>query len=146
MAAGTRGEYLWPDVDDTFHVFSYTEGIPKLNENYILEEMHDEDMWRKAENLFQLVKLDHVPESLKDRDYRFRARNEAYGLAKTMFDMWTNINQNMPELMEKEIEIIVEAARGKGFFSCWMEVFKNELAVKKALIRAFPGTREEYCL
>lgn len=146
VAAGTRGEYLWPDVDDTFHVFSYTEGIPKLNENYILEEMHDKDMWRKAENLFELVKLDHVPESLKDRDYRFRARNEAYGLAKMMFDMWTNINQNMPELMEKEVEVIVEAARGKGFFSCWMEVFKNELAVKKALIHAFPGTREEYCL
>lgn len=108
--------------------------------------MHDEDMWRKAENLFQLVKLDHVPESLKDRDYRFRARNEAYGLAKMMFDMWTNINQNMPEVMELEIEIIVEAARSTGFFSCWMEVFKNELVVKEALIHAFPGTREEYCL
>lgn len=104
----------------------------------------------KEKNIYGLMKmillLDYVPESLEKRDYRFRARSQAYGQAKLMFDMWTNINQNMPEVMELEIEIIVEAARSTGFFSCWMEVFKNELVVKEALIHAFPGTREEYCL
>lgn len=44
-----------------------------------------------------------------------------------MFDMWTNINQNMPELMDREIEVIVEAARGKGFFHVGWKFSKMNL-------------------
>lgn len=145
VAVGQKEDYLWPDEDDTFHAFSYTDGIPKLNIEYMLEEKYDEEFMRKARNLFQLVQLDYVPKNLKERDNRFVARNNVYGQAKMMLDMWKNIKLKLPEYMEQGLELIVTSAANTGFFSCWMEVFKNEITVKKALIHAFPGTREEYC-
>lgn len=111
----------------------------------MLEEKYDEEFMRKARNLFQLVQLDYVPKDLKERDNRFVARNNVYGQAKMMLDMWKNIKQKLPEYMEQGLELIVTSAANTGFFSCWMEVFKNDNAVKEALIHAFPGTREEYC-
>ena len=49
VAAGEKDLYLWPDEDDTFHVFLYDTEIPKLNKIYL--EKQGESIKEKAENL-----------------------------------------------------------------------------------------------
>ena len=72
VAAGEAGNYLWPDQDDTFHVFSYEQSIPRLNEAYLTTQ--DPVVRQRAENLFKLVQLDHVPGCIKDKDRRNKCR------------------------------------------------------------------------
>ena len=36
-------------------------------------------------------------------------------------------------------------AQSSGFFSVWMEVFRENEEVRHMLIAAFKGTKEEYC-
>ena len=43
------------------------------------------------------------------------------------------------------LEIIKSLAQASGFFSVWMEVFKDDEEVKNILINAFKGTKGEYC-
>lgn len=43
------------------------------------------------------------------------------------------------------LESTKRLAKAIGFFSVWMEVFKDDEEVKKILISAFKGTKEEYC-
>ena len=37
-------------------------------------------------------------------------------------------------------------AQSSGFFSVWMDVFKDDEEVKNMLISAFKGTKAEYCM
>lgn len=37
-------------------------------------------------------------------------------------------------------------AQSSGFFSVWMDVFKDDEEVKNMLISAFKGTKVEYCM
>ena len=34
VGKGDKDKYIWPDEDNTFHVFTYHNGIPQLNEDY----------------------------------------------------------------------------------------------------------------
>lgn len=47
------------------------------------------------------------------------------------------------EIYLRQIEMLAKAS---GFFSVWMNVFKDDTEVKRTLVNAFKGTREEYCL
>lgn len=53
----------------------YDEDLPRLNEEYL--KTKDINEREKAENLFNLLKLDNYPVTPKDRDKRFAKRNEA---------------------------------------------------------------------
>lgn len=37
-------------------------------------------------------------------------------------------------------------AQSSGFFSVWIDVFKDDEEVKEMLISAFKGTKAEYCI
>ncbi len=50
-------------------------------------------------------------------------------------------DKNIPRLNEKYL-----LAQASGFFSVWMDVFKDDEEAKKMLISAFKGTKAEYCL
>lgn len=39
---------------------------------------------------------------------------------------------------------IIRTAKNAGFFSVWMEVFKEEPEMKNALLEAFPGTETRF--
>jgi hypothetical protein len=41
---------------------------------------------------------------------------------------------------DEACDLVVEAAKGCGFFSVWFAVFERHIDVKSALIDAFPGT------
>lgn len=138
---GDKENYLWPDEDDTFHAYLYDCDVPRLNEEYLDRKGTQEK--EKADKLFQLLKLDHIPITPKDKDRRYRARNEARNYAIIS----KNGLKKMHTYPEREayLEMIKNLALESGFFSVWMEIFKDDDEVKKILISSFKGTKEEFC-
>lgn len=133
--------FLWPDENNTALVYSYEDGIPKVNEKKILGIDPSGKTLNRAKNLFDLVKLDNVPVG-SDKDHRFRKRNEAYVTARESLKNWIQIKgTTAEEALEKQILI---SAKAVGFFSIWMEVFQKEPDIKKALIKEFPGTENRF--
>ena len=141
MQKGDKEKYLWPDEDDTFHAYLYDRDVPRLNEEYLDRKgIQEKD---KANKLFQLLKLDHIPITPKDKDRRYRARNEARNCAlenkKTLEKLK---DSSLRKAFLKQTE---QLALATGFFSVWMEVFKDDKEVRQMLISSFKGTKEEYC-
>ncbi len=136
VGGGEKEQYLWPDVDDTFHPYTYQDGIPQINEEFLCKQ--DEKYCECARNLFRLVKLDHVPSS-REKDRRFMLRNEAYNNAINSREGWLKIKDENDK--KSYLELMICLAQNTGFFSTWVEVFKNDPVVKNALIEGFPGTR-----
>lgn len=142
MEKGDKQKYLWPDEDDTFHAFSYDTEIPKLNERYL--QSQGEEIRQKAENLFYLVKLDNVPLNPAIKDRRYAMRNEVRNYALESKKGWNKVKKTSQETMYlRQIEMLAKAS---GFFSIWMNVFQDDMEVKKMFISAFKGTKEKYCL
>lgn len=139
VAAGDKGMYLWPDEDDTFHVYTYEKGIPRLNLHY-LHKM-GRDVERRAFNMFQLIQLDHIPQP-KERDRRWNNRIEVYNCAEESLRDWKVIKDQ--EDKESYLKNTMQLAKAKGFFSVWMEVFKEYKEVQKRLIEEFKGTNKSF--
>ena len=138
---GDKENYLWPDQDDTFHVFSYDSDIPKLNEAYL--QGQDKLIKKKAENIYNLIKLGNTP-SPERKDRRYLARNEARNCAIGSKNGWDKVKETSDrQLYLDQIEMLAKAT---GFFSTWMNVFKEDQEVKSLLISTFKGTKKEYCL
>ena len=136
---GEKENYLWPDEDDTFHCFSYDNGFPKLNREYLNKQ--GDDIKVKAENIFHLVKLDNIP--IREKDRRFAERNEAYNCAVSSKEGWHKVKDT--ESRETYLTQIKMLAKATGFFSTWMNVFCDEADIRSVLIEVFKGTKKEYC-
>lgn len=119
---GDKEKYLWPDEDDTFHAYLYDRDVPRLNEEYLDRKGVQEK--EKASKLFQLLQLDHISIAPKDKDRRYRARNEARNYA-IMSKNGLNKMQTSSD-QEEYMKMIKNLAQESGFFSVWMEVFKND--------------------
>lgn len=138
VAKGEKENYLWSDEDDTFHPYSYSNGIAQINEEYL--KSTDSDYAEHARKLFELVKLGNVPNE-RNKDRRFFWRNEAYNDAVDSKEGWIKVRETKQKSVFLKNMII--AAKNSGFFSTWMEVFKDDEEVKRALIDEFNGTRKE---
>lgn len=139
VKCGDKDNYLWPDQDDTFHAFSYVGVLPELNESYL--ELQEPAIRDKAKKLFKLVKLDNRP-SIQEKDRRFFERNEARNNAVASKNGWMKLKDT--EFREIYLDQIIRLAKSDGFFSTWMEVFKDEIEVQRELVHVFLGTREKY--
>lgn len=129
-------DYLWPDIYNTAVAFCYDYGIPKINETALQGIDSSGEASRKAEKIFELIKLE-VQDSPKP-DRRVLKRNEAYSEAKLALERWRrNRNEDMRDQ-------IVASAISYGFFSIWTTVFADESEMLLALIDAFPGTAKEF--
>lgn len=138
---GEKQKYLWSDEDDTFHPFSYEKDIPSLNMEYLNEQ--DIEVKEKAKNLFQLIKLDNFPLLPKDKDRRYRQRNEARNCALESKAGWEKVkNTENRDIYLQQMKMLAKAT---GFFSTWMSVFKEETEIRNVLIETFKGTKEKYC-
>lgn len=137
---GDKEKYIWPDKDDTFHAYLYDEDLPRLNEEYL--KTKDINEREKAENLFNFLKLDNYPVTPKDRDKRFAKRNEARNYAISGREGLKSI-KGVDE-RRVYLELMINLAKSSGFFSVWMEVFKDDDEIKNMLISIYPGTRTEY--
>lgn len=142
VKAGTKAQYLWPDEDDTFHAFCYDEDIPRLNMQYLSEQ--DESVIDRANALYELVKLDNIPCSPRDKDRRYMARSEARNMALESRYDWERIKDT--ECADAYFELMLKLAGETGFFSVWMNVFHDEPRVRDGLIRKFKGTRRDLCI
>lgn len=138
---GDKEKYLWPDEDDTFHVYSYASDIPELAEIYLKDK--DSSLKERAENLFKLIKLNNIPVVPSDKDRRYRARCEAHNYAKMSKEGLQKMSSEQDrKIYLKQIQML---AKESGFFSTWMSVFDDDIEVKQMLIATFNGTKEEYC-
>ncbi len=139
VAAGCGKLYLWADEDDTFHAYTYEKGIPKLNKEFLRRK--GDAFEQRAANLFQLVKLDNFPKP-KEKDRRWIKRLEAYNSAEESLGDWKKIQDKADK--ELFLNQTLRLAKATGFFSVWMEVFKDFKEVQKRLIAEFEGTNTAY--
>ena len=137
------GEYLRPDCDNTALAYSYEHGIPQIAKERLLETDKTGSFYEKAQRLFGVVQLNHVPIP-KEKDRRFHARNEAYQIAKESLQNWKQVKENRNEYTDIVKNQILLTAVGSGFFSVWMTVFSEEPEMLLAFIEKFPNTRTEY--
>jgi uncharacterized protein (TIGR02646 family) len=123
--------YIWPDIDNTFRAFEYTEqGIIRVRRDISKKLRH------KANRTLSLLGLDKHPGAHRkptDRDYRWMDRR----------DQWNKAVQSKVQLEQYDTpgqrDIIVKFAQD-GLFSVWMEVFREDQDMKIRLLQAFPGT------
>lgn len=70
-------------------------------------------------------------------------RNEARNYALECREGWRRVKGTREE--ERYLRLIEMLAQSSGFFSVWMNIFKDDAEVKKTLITVFKGTNEEWC-
>ena len=127
---------IWPDQDNTFMAYNYENGVPSINDPFL--NSLGKAIYDKAKKLFDVVLLDHIAITPKDKDKRSKNRLEVYRIAQEMYSDWLE----MRDTKYKSISIrdIKKIAICSGFFSTWMTVFKHENEIKIALIDAYLGT------
>lgn len=126
---------LLPHIDDTFNVFIYLEGgYIDINRVNVIKGT---DLETKTQNLINLVGLDRIPGHPKysHKDKRWNDRKKVWELAKKYLISY--------EAGKINKEVIIDLAEGYGFWSIWMQIFKNHSVVKNELIEKFNGTRSE---
>lgn len=136
-----KNDYLWPDENNTELAYTYAGGIPRVNSPILLELDPSGNIAQKAEKLFELVELGNIP-APKDKDRRFKQRIETYTSARISLKKWKKLKET--EYKEDSKELIAEIVRSKGFFSVWLEVFKDEPEIKNMLFDIFPGTETRF--
>lgn len=140
VSQGEKENYLWPDEDDTFHAYSYVNGMPQINVSYLSKQ--EKRIQVRANNLFQLVQLDHVPSTPKDKDRRTLRRHEAFNVATEQLETWNKLV--VTEYKEDFKKTLIHLAVATGFFSVWMEVFKEVPEIQNAFIESFKGTNKRF--
>ncbi|MCX6582161.1 MAG: HNH endonuclease [Candidatus Aminicenantes bacterium] len=126
--------YLWPDKDNTFLAFVYSEG-GRITVNDKLADRQK----KCAQNILDLVGLQKRPRSddLKKSDMRWMQRKEA----------WDKAVRSLKRLKEDDRkgfrEQIAETTDSAGHWSIWMTVFKDDRDMLRRFIKTFRGTSEE---
>lgn len=127
-------DILWPDTHNTMLALAYSPGGFVRLAGGLSPELQ-----RRAQTLIDLVGLDRhgAPgwSSPAKRDERWRDREEAWANAEMCRDNFEALGGS-----EEARGLVLEAARGQGFFSVWFAVVDRHVDVKLALIDAFPGT------
>ncbi len=121
-------DYLWPDMDNTFVSFVYTNsGAVQIN-----PEM-DEQQHARAENTLALFGFEKRNEANK-HNIRYSKRMRIWNLAvRKKEQLGKNNNEDFKGT-------VVELAFYSGYWSIWMTVFKDDPDMRGRLIEKFPGT------
>ena len=125
---------FWPDRHNTIPAVEYSAGgFVRVSRGL------DDRLRRRARSLVDLVGLDrHGARGWPrptDRDWRWSQREEVWAAAEKCRSDFESLGE-----AEAAADLVVQAARGHGFFSVWMAVFRRHAAVRRALIEGFPGT------
>ena len=123
-------DILWPDEHNTFLALVYTrDGL--VQPTCSLEP----EVSQRAHNLAKLVGLDRNMRQATKRDERWMQREAIWRYATWLSERFES--KGMPE---DWLQVIVQAALDRGFFSVWLTVFRKYPTVRRCLISAFPGT------
>lgn len=135
-------DVLLPDRDNTFVAFAYTQDgsvTPSAAAKASGLEM-------KASHTLSLTGLDkRISVALDENGKqvaidRISQRLEVWAVAEeAKSDVDSNPNNAAVQ------RGAVQTAKGYGFFSIWMTVFRSDTAMRNRLIDAFGGTRESAC-
>lgn len=126
-------EYLFPDIDNTFMAFEYTEGGCISVAQGIGSQLST-----IAERTLKLTGLDKTPpETREASDRRWRTRREAWDMAQRSLKRLQTCNTLE---MRKQI---VETMKSNGYWSVWMTVFKEDADMRRRFIEAMEGTAED---
>jgi len=129
-----KRDFLWPDIDNTFSAFAYSEG------GFVdVSSGLPDGLKRQANRLVKLVGLDRHEASGRPkpagRDKRWQQRIDAWNAAVLARALYAELG-DVPAARK----LVLMAAEGYGFFSVWMTVFGNHRAIRKGLIQRFKGT------
>lgn len=130
----SRVGYLWPDKDNTILAFEYSEKniiepSPVIAGNAVVNASAIATI-----GLMGLNRTPHSGNEPTDRDSRWQARIAAIGLIKESLSDWKDCSTIQ---MARQIG---RTASGHGFYSFWLEFFKNEPIVLAEIRNAFLGT------
>lgn len=124
-------DYLWPDVNNTFLALKYTEGgVVEVNTDLPLV------VQEKAQRLITLVGLDKNPSNNSTgSDRRWENR----------FSEWEKANRAKTRLSQTDTPLMREQIldTAESYFSIWMTVFSDDIAMQNALIQKFQGTASD---
>lgn len=138
---GELDKWIWPDMHNTCLAFTYNDGIPKVNEQYLASI--NNSMLLRAKKTYSDLALGYYPEKgqvPRYKDKRWSKRFETYRIAEDIRKNWMRCKDT--EFKNMQISTILDMAKGYGFFSVWLKVFEDEPEIKKELIKVFPGTDE----
>lgn len=132
-AAVALTDYLWPDSENTLSAFTYSMGglvDPKAGLNPALSA--------KALATIKLVGLDKYPgnpgREPTAADLRWQRRREAWQQAEYCKSL---IEENDCEQVRA---LVVQVAKGRGMYSIFWNVFRDDPEMKRRLREAFSGT------
>jgi hypothetical protein len=126
-------DYFWPDRDNTFRAFNYSEGgIIKASDGLSAE------LQSKANATIKLTGLDEHPlNDPKASDRRWINRREIWDIAiRAEGRLSGNDNDDFREQ-------IVDTMTGHAYWSIWMTVFKSDSDMLQRFIKALPGTASD---
>lgn len=118
------GDYLWPDINNTFKAIEYCEeGIVRPADNL------EGDLKVKAEAIINLVGLDKTPaKDAEVKDRRWKKRRSTWHRALRALN---RLRENDCQAMREQI---IETAEENGLWSIWMTVFDDDVDIKRRLI------------
>lgn len=125
---------LWPDRDNTQRAFVYEQG------GFVtITRGLRADTRSRAENLMALVGLNRHPAIGRPRpapkDRRWLQREEAWATAEKCRTNYEALGRSPAAL-----ELVMDVAKGFGFFSVWLTVFAPYREARLRLIQTFTGT------
>lgn len=127
----TDDGHIWPDRDNTFRAFRYTQGGVVEPDRSL-----PRDLQNRALRTRSLIGL-NPPHQLRPTD----ARRRRWSLRSQVWDQIEAARENLRECdtpaMRREI---LNHARALGFWSMWMSVFADDLAMRVALLSLYRGT------
>lgn len=120
---------ILPHLQDTFSPFEYLEsGYIKIRDGV------DDSLKTKILQLIDLIGLDRRPghERYSTKDDRWQERKQSWELSHKYLKKYKD--------NKCDIETIIDLSKSGGFWSIWMNTFKDFPLVQKALINNFSGT------
>jgi uncharacterized protein (TIGR02646 family) len=124
-------DYYWPDQDTTARAFRYDVDQPPS-----VELSFGVPQQVMAQRTIELTGLDRVPghRFFSDRDRRWLKRNEAWGVALL------HRQQLQSQDSDGMRNAITQTAIARGHWSVWMQVFHDDVDMRRRLIQWFVGT------
>lgn len=127
-------DFVWPDVHNTHKAIMYNEdGSIEVNDKIL-----DANLRSRIQNLLDLVGLQKYPNTMDASDRRWKNRKDTFQKAKLALQLYQSANAKGAG--KEAARFVAEWAPDSGFFSIWLNIFKDYIEVKRALIKVFPGT------
>ncbi len=126
-------DYFWPDIDNTFRAFTYSEGGIITPSNELSLELQS-----KANATIKLTGLDNHPlNNPKASDRRWINRREIWNIAVRAKE---RLSRNDYDDFREQI---VDTMTGHAYWSIWMTVFRDDSDMLNRFIKALAGTAED---